>query len=76
MRGALVVGVEHDSPAHSAGLMAGDVIVSVDGTTVDSPASLSNALNDRDSDGPTDVSWVDQHGRYRTAIVRLAERSA
>jgi membrane-associated protease RseP (regulator of RpoE activity) len=76
MRGALVVGVEHDSPAHSAGLKAGDVIVSVDGTTVDSPASLSNALNDRDTDGPTDMSWVDQHGRYRTAIVRLGDRSA
>jgi S1-C subfamily serine protease len=76
MRGALVVGVERDSPAHSAGLKAGDVIVSVDGMTVDSPASLSNALNDRDADGPIDMSWVDQHGRYRTAIVQLGDQSA
>ncbi|HWC38014.1 MAG TPA: PDZ domain-containing protein [Acidimicrobiales bacterium] len=76
LRGALVVGVEHDSPAHSAGLQAGDVIVSVHGTTVDSPASLSDTLNDHDSDGPTDMSWVDQHGRYRTAMVQLGDRSA
>jgi S1-C subfamily serine protease len=75
MRGALVVGVERDSPAHSAGLEAGDVIVSVDGTTVDSPTSLSSALNDPDADGPTDISWVDQGGRYRTAIVHLGDRS-
>jgi membrane-associated protease RseP (regulator of RpoE activity) len=75
VRGALVVGVDHNSPAHSAGLEAGDVIVSVDGTAVDSPASLSAALNDRDSDATTDLSWVDEGGRYRTAIVHLGDRS-
>ena len=76
MRGALVVGIERDSPAHLAGLKAGDVIVSVGGTTVDSPASLSGALNDRDTEGPADLSWVDQHGRYRTAIVHLGDPPA
>ncbi|HMC04889.1 MAG TPA: PDZ domain-containing protein [Actinomycetota bacterium] len=75
LRGARVVGVEQDSPAHSAGLAAGDVIVSVDGTTVDSPAALSSALNGHDADGAVDMSWVDQQGRYRTAIVRLGDRS-
>ena len=75
LRGARVVGVEQDSPAHSAGLAAGDVIVSVDGTTVDSPAALSSALNGHDTDGAVDMSWVDQQGQYRTAIVRLGDRS-
>jgi S1-C subfamily serine protease len=75
LRGALVVGVERDTPAHSAGLEAGDVIVSVDGTTVDSPASLSSALNGHDTHAAIDMSWVDQQGRYRTAIVHLGARS-
>jgi len=73
-RGALVVGVEQDSPAHNAGLGEGDVIVSIDGTTVDSPASLSSALEGHDSD-TADISWVDEQGRYRTAVVRLGDRS-
>jgi S1-C subfamily serine protease len=75
LRGTLVVGVERDSPAYAAGLEAGDVIVSVDGTTVDSPASLSSAINGHDTHAAIDMSWVDQQGRYRTAIVNLGARS-
>jgi S1-C subfamily serine protease len=75
LRGTLVVGVEGNSPAHAAGLEAGDVIVSVDGTTVDSPAALSSAINGHDTHAAIDMSWVDQQGRYRTAIVHLGARS-
>lgn len=74
-RGALVVGVERDSPADSVGLTTGDVIVSVEGATVDSPAALSSAVNDHDTDDAFDLSWVDQQGRYQTAIVHLGDRS-
>src|SRR5438876_354463 len=70
-----VVGVDRASPAYAAGLEAGDVIVSVDGTTVDSPASLSSAINGHDTHAAIDMSWVDQKGRYRTAIVHLGARS-
>ncbi len=74
-RGALVVGVERDSPADSVGLTTGDVIVSVGGTTVDSPAALGSALSRHDSDAAFDMSWVDQQGRYQTAIVHAGDRS-
>jgi membrane-associated protease RseP (regulator of RpoE activity) len=74
-RGALVVGVEHDSPADAVGLATGDVIVSVDGSTVDSPAALSSVINRHETDAAFDVSWVDQQGRYQTAIVHLGDRS-
>lgn len=74
-RGALVVGVEQDSLADSLGLMIGDVIVSVDGTTVDSPAALGAAISRVDTDDAFDVSWVDQQGRYQTTIVDIGDRS-
>jgi S1-C subfamily serine protease len=74
-RGALVVGVERDSPADSVGLTTGDVIVSVDGTTVDSPAALGSVISRHDTDAAFDMSWVDQQGRYQTAIVHVGDRS-
>ena len=43
-RGALVSRVESGSPAEHAGLQAGDVIVAVDGTKVESSRDLRNAI--------------------------------
>jgi membrane-associated protease RseP (regulator of RpoE activity) len=74
-RGALVVGVQRDSPADSVGLASGDVIVSVNGSTVDSPAALSSAISRHEADATFDMSWVDQQGRYQTAIVHFGDRS-
>jgi S1-C subfamily serine protease len=73
-RGALVVGVERDSPADSLGLVTGDVIVSADGSTVDSPAALSSAIDRHETDAAFDMSWVDQQGRYQTGIVHFGHR--
>ena len=42
--GAVVSRVESDSPAEAAGLQAGDVIVAVDGSTVESSRDLRNAI--------------------------------
>lgn len=45
--GALVLAVEEGSPAHSAGLVLGDVILSLDGRPVSGPRELSALLRER-----------------------------
>lgn len=47
-RGALIVAVEESSPAASAGLLQGDVILDIDGTSVASPGELRAVLSDRE----------------------------
>jgi S1-C subfamily serine protease len=46
-RGALVASVEDGSPAATAGIFAGDIIVDVAGTAITGPDSLRLALGDR-----------------------------
>jgi S1-C subfamily serine protease len=69
--GALIQGVESGSPAESAGLAAGDVIVSLGGKTVDSASSLSSAISPHHVGDKVDVGWVDQSGQHHTATVQL-----
>ena len=45
--GVLVRSVGEDTPASEAGLKAGDVIVSANGTAVETPHEVSNALRER-----------------------------
>jgi S1-C subfamily serine protease len=45
-RGVLVVGVTHEGPAAGAGVLVGDVLVAVNGTTLESPEDLLDALRD------------------------------
>jgi serine protease DegQ len=45
--GAIVVGLEPAGPAENAGLLVGDVILSIDGTTIDGPRELSHFLADK-----------------------------
>jgi S1-C subfamily serine protease len=69
--GALIQGVESGSPAESAGLAAGDVIVSLGGKTVDSASSLSSAISPHHVGDKVDVGWVDQSGQHHSATVQL-----
>jgi S1-C subfamily serine protease len=69
--GALIQGVESGSPAESAGMAAGDVIVSLGGKTVDAPNSLSSAISSHHVGDRVPVTWVDQSGQHHTATVQL-----
>lgn len=69
---AVVAGVVPGSPAAEAGLTAGDTIVSLDGTTVDSPATLTGMLTDHHPGDSMRVAWMDVSGQQHTATVRLA----
>lgn len=69
--GALVVSVEDDSPAREAGLQAGDVILSVDGSEVDSPGDVSRMV--RDAEGQQLEIQVLRRGDRRTVTVGVPE---
>jgi S1-C subfamily serine protease len=70
--GAAVVGVVPGSPAASAGIHAGDVIVSLDGSSITSPNALSSALAGDHPGHTVRVGWVDQAGSHHHATVQLA----
>ncbi len=72
--GAEIVGVETGSPADQAGLVAGDVIVKVDGTTVQSPDDLVTVLESHQPGDGVAVTWVDGNGASHTTKVTLARR--
>jgi S1-C subfamily serine protease len=69
--GAVVAGVVQGSPADSAGLSRGDVIISVDGTTIDTPSALTDALIGHHPGDRVTIGWVDQTGQSQRQSVRL-----
>jgi S1-C subfamily serine protease len=74
--GALVVGVTPSTPAESAGIVAGDVIVGLGGKSVTSPSTLSTAVKAHKPGDRVSVAWVDQGGQQHSATVQLAGLSA
>jgi len=69
--GALLEGVVGGSPAASAGLAAGDVITSLGGNTVSSPASLTTLMESHHPGDRVEVGWTDTAGNHHGAMVRL-----
>ena len=70
--GVLIAGVTPGSPAEQSGLTAGDVIMSVDGAAVDSPAALTTLLSGHHPGDSVPLAWVDTSGKQHTATVQLA----
>ena len=70
--GADVVGLTSGSPAAQAGVVSGDVIVSVDGATVTSPTSLTGLLDQHHPGDTVQLGWTSTSGRTVTAPVVLA----
>ena len=69
--GAVVSQVLSNSAAGQAGLVAGDTIVSLDGSPVNSPADLSNLLEPKHPGDSVQLQWTDQSGQTHTASVTL-----
>ena len=71
--GVLVGGVLPGSPAEAAGLAAGDVITSIDGTTVTDSADLRAILFAHHPDDSVTIAYTDANGNPATARVTLAD---
>ncbi|HEV2376820.1 MAG TPA: trypsin-like peptidase domain-containing protein [Streptosporangiaceae bacterium] len=74
--GTLIAGVFCRTPADVAGMKAGDVIVSVGGHPVSSPASLRTVMGALHPGQSVPVTWVTLDGLHKTASVLLAEGPA
>ncbi len=72
-KGVLVSGVEEDGPADRAGLEDGDVIVSFNGKSVESPEDLRRLVRDVEP-GTTAKMKVVHDGKSKTIEVAVAER--
>jgi membrane-associated protease RseP (regulator of RpoE activity) len=71
-RGVLVTRVLDDTPAKRAGLRSGDVIVELDGRTVDDAEDVRRELERKDS-GPVRITVL-RRGERRTLTAELEER--
>jgi putative serine protease PepD len=74
-RGALVQSVESGSAADTAGIKAGDLIVAIDGKTVDGAASLGAASQAHTPGAPVKVTYV-RGGSEHTVTADLGTRPA
>jgi S1-C subfamily serine protease len=70
--GTLVLGTLCQTPAASAGLVAGDVITRVNTETVSSPASLMNILSTVRGGSTISLTWVTPSDQTMTQSLTLA----
>jgi S1-C subfamily serine protease len=69
--GAVISGIVPASPAEKAGLATGDVITSINGQAVVSPATLTTILRQRHPGDKVTVVWTDPTGKSHTATITL-----
>jgi S1-C subfamily serine protease len=74
--GAVVAGVVAGTPAEEAGLAAGDLVTSVNGTAVASGDQLSSLLAGMEPGEQVVLTWVDASGATQQATVHLANGPA
>lgn len=70
-QGIIVRDVMRGGPADQAGLARGDVITSLDGTTLDSATTLTYVLDRHYPGDVVDVTWIDRSGQERTGKATL-----
>ena len=73
-RGVEVVTVDHDAPANKAGMKVHDVILQMNGQTIEGQAQLTRMLHDTPA-GRTVSLLVSRGGQVWTITVQLADRA-
>jgi S1-C subfamily serine protease len=71
--GALICQVYPNAPASDAGLSSGDVITSVNGTSVGTANALTSAMASAQPDARLAITFVDQYGTRHSTTVTLTE---
>lgn len=61
----------YGGPAQQAGLASGDVLLSIDGTTLDSANTLTDVLDRHYPGDVVDLVWIDRNGQQRTGKAPL-----
>jgi S1-C subfamily serine protease len=69
--GVLIRDVIPGGPAQQAGVMSGDVLVSIDGVTVNSANALTSVLDRHYPGDVVDLFWIDRAGSQHTAKATL-----
>jgi serine protease Do len=69
--GIIVRDVMRDGPAAQAGVAIGDVITTIDGTSIDSATTLTYVLDRHYPGDVVDVTWIDRSGQQRTGKAAL-----
>ena len=70
--GALIAAVEPNTPAQRAGVLPGDVITAVNGTTIASPRDLADQVAEVKPDTAAKLTII-RHGKPMTLAVTVAE---
>jgi S1-C subfamily serine protease len=73
--GVQVANVLSASPAAAAGISPGDVITSVDGTSIDSPTALIELMLQKHPGESVQVAWQTSAGTTQTATITLTASS-
>lgn len=69
--GVIIREVLYGGPAQQAGLASGDVLLSIDGTTLDSANTLTDVLDRHYPGDVVDLVWIDRNGQQRTGKAPL-----
>ena len=72
--GALILGVEEDSPAEKAGLKSGDVITKIDDENITDPEDVQEIISELEEDDEIKVEIIRQR-RKQNIKVTLGERN-
>ncbi len=72
-QGAVIVEVQEGFPAEAAGMRDGDIVIDVDGQTVDGAAGLIAAIRDKEPGDPAEITVV-RDGETVTLTATLVER--
>ena len=69
--GVLIRDVISGGPAHIAGMVPGDVLVSIDAVTVSSASALTSVLDQHYPGDVVELFWIDRAGQQHTAKTAL-----